>query len=34
MRNKGYMNSAYQVSSNISVEDYDSICDQFNLRAG
>lgn len=34
MKNKGYMNTSFEIINGFSVEEFDSICDQFNLRAG
>lgn len=34
MQDKGYMTAGYKVVDGLSEEDYDLICNQFNLRAG
>lgn len=34
MKNKGYMNSSFEIIDGFTVDEFDSICDQFNLRAG
>lgn len=33
MRNKGYMNDSFEVVDNLSIEDFETICVQFNNRA-
>jgi hypothetical protein len=34
MKNKGYMNTSFEVIDGFSIDEFDAICDQFNLRAG
>jgi hypothetical protein len=34
MKDKGYMNDSYEIVEGFGITEFESICDQFNTRAG